>query len=415
MSERTETPQATIQAPPAQAAPSGPAGGGAPAPAPAPKRKPPVVLLAIFGVALVIGGIFGAKWWIHHQAYVSTDDAQVAGDLVTVSPRVPGHIAQLMVDEGQSVKADQVIAKLDDTDFKAQVATAQATLAVAKSNLASSQTGVTLQSSTSDAQIAQAQATVATAEAGVRTARAGLATARVNARKADDDAVRTRRLYKVGGISRQQLDAADAAAAAADSGVAQANAQVASAEGQLQNARQSVALAQANTQQVEIKKGGVQTVQAQIQQAQAQLDAAQLQLAHATIYAPANGIVARRMVNVGEQVQPGQGLFSIAKTDNIWILAYVEETAIRRVHQGAPVDVHIDAYPNDTFKGTVSLVNVVTGSSFSLMPQNNASGNYTKVVQRIPIKVAVEDPNHMLKPGMSAVIDIDARSQNAPR
>lgn len=143
-------------------------------------------------------------------------------------------------------------------------------------------------------------------------------------------------------------------------------------------------------------------------QAEANLRSAQLQLDHTTIFAPANGIVARRMANVGEQVQPGQGIYSVAKTDDIWVLAYIEETEIRRVRPDAAVDVHIDAFPNQVFQGKVSLVNAVTGAEFSLMPQNNAAGNYTKVVQRIPIKVTVADPNHVLKPGMSAVIDIDA-------
>jgi membrane fusion protein (multidrug efflux system) len=436
MNETTETqlPLDTSQAPPNGGPPPGsaPGPGGKPPSSPSsgpgnapavPKRKPPFVLMAVLGILLIVGGIFGGRWWAHRQAFVATDDAQVAGDLVAVSARVPGHIAQLLADEGQTVKENQVIAKLDDTDFRAQIAQAEAALAVAKSNLASSETGVSLQASTNTAQISQGEAGVQSAEAGVQTtsanvmtATAGLATARANARKYGEDAKRTRKLFAVGGASRQQLEAADAAAQAADASIAASQGQLASARGQLASAhgglasaQQSLNLARANTQQVEIKRGGVSTVQAQIQQAQAALTTAKLQLDHTTILAPNNGIVARRMANVGEQVQPGQGIFSIAKTDNIWVLAYIEETEIRRVHQGAAADVHIDAFPNQIFKGKVSLVNAVTGSEFSLMPQNNASGNFTKVVQRIPIKLSVEDPNHQLKPGMSAVIDVDAK------
>lgn len=382
-----------------QGAPTAPAGGPPPqapaAPPAAPKRKPPVMVIGIVLVAFIIGGYFGARWWMHRQAFVGTDDAQVAADLVSVSSRVPGRLAELSVDEGDAVKAGQVIAKLDDKDFKAQAAQAETALAVAKSNLAASQTGVSLQSSTSSAQIAQA-------DAGVATAQANLTRARADAGKASDDLTRTEKLFAVGGISRRDLDAARAMAATN-------NAAVASAIGQLRSAQENANLARASAQQVEIKKGSVETVQAQIKQAEAALATAHLQLEHTVITAPANGIVARRMANVGEQVQPGQGIYSLAKTDTVWVLAYVEETQIRRVRQGAPVEVHIDAFPNKVFQGQVALVNVVTGSQFSLMPQNNASGNFTKVVQRIPVKITVQDPEHQLKPGMSAVIDIDAK------
>lgn len=359
------------------------------------KRKPPVALIAVVAVALIGGGVYGAKWWIHRQAFVSTDDAQVSGNVVNVSSRVPGHIAQLLVDEGQNVKANQVVAKLDDTDFKAQLAQAQAALAVAETGLRTSQTGVFLQSTQSSTQLAQAQS-------AVRAAQAGLATAEANDERAHADLKRLQRLYAAGGISEQALEAARTGATAADSGVT-------AASSQLKSSQEAMRLAQAGTQQVAIKQGGVQTVQAQIAAAQAAVNSAQLQLDHTTITSPVDGVVARRMANVGEQVQPGQGLFAITQTNDVWVSAYVEETNIRRVHQNAPVDVHVDAYPKETFHGRVQDVGSVTGAQFSLLPQNNAAGNYTKVVQRIPVKVTVDDPKHQLKPGMSAVIDIDAR------
>jgi membrane fusion protein (multidrug efflux system) len=160
---------------------------------------------------------------------------------------------------------------------------------------------------------------------------------------------------------------------------------------------------------VQIKQGAVASSQAQVKQAAAVANTAALQLSHTTITAPADGLIVRRTMNAGEQVAPGQAVFSLVKTDKLWINAYVEETQIRRVRVGEPVEVHIDAFPKETFKGHVSFVNAVTGAQFSLMPANNASGNFTKTVQRIPVKIAVEDPQHRLAPGMSAVIDIDAR------
>ncbi|HEY9855569.1 MAG TPA: HlyD family secretion protein, partial [Stenomitos sp.] len=370
--------------------------GHAPAPAPA-KRKPPVPLLVVLGVGLVVGGGYGAKWWSHRQAFVSTEDAQVASNLVSISSRVPGRLAVLLVDEGQEVKAGQVIAKLDDTDFKAQLAQAEAALAVAKTGLKTSETGVSLQSAQSSTQIAQA-------ESGVRAAKAGLATATANAEKARADLSRVEKLYAAGGVSQQMLEAARTAATATEAGVTAAKSQLSSVE-------EGLRMAQAGTQQVSIKKGSVETVQAQIAQAEAGVNMAKLALDHATITAPVDGIVARRIANVGEQVAPGQGIYSVTETDKVWIQSYIEETNIRRVHPDADVEVHVDAFPKETFHGKVTQIGAVTGSQFSLLPQNNAAGNFTKVVQRIPVKITVEDGQHQLKPGMSAVIDIDSRSR----
>jgi membrane fusion protein (multidrug efflux system) len=162
---------------------------------------------------------------------------------------------------------------------------------------------------------------------------------------------------------------------------------------------------------VTIKQGGVSTVQAQIKQAEAAVQSARLQLAHTTIAAPAEGLMVRKIAHAGEQVAPGQAIYAVAETDHVWVTAYIEETNIRRVREGAPVDVEIDAFPHRKFEGKVAFVNAVTGGQFSLLPANNAAGNFTKVVQRIPVKIAVSDPNHELKPGMSAVIDIDARQR----
>ncbi|MBO9540744.1 HlyD family secretion protein [bacterium] len=361
-----------------------------------PKRKPPVVLMGVLAIGLVIGGVYGGKWWTHRQAFVSTEDAQVAGNLITVSSRVPGRIGQLLVDEGQQVQAGQVVAVLDETDFKAQLAQAEAGLAVAKTGLKTSETGVSLQSAQTTSQIAQA-------EAGVRAARAALTSAEASAEKAHADLSRVERLFEAGGISKQAYEAAKTGATAADSALT-------AAKSQLSSAQEGLRLANAGTQAVSIKRGGVETVQAQIAQAEAAVNLAKLQLAHATITAPVSGVIARRMSNLGEQVAPGQGLYSLTETDKVWISSYIEETYIRRVHQGAPVDIRIDAYPGKTFHGKVQQVGSVTGGQFSLLPANNAAGNFTKVVQRIPVKIAVEDQGHELKPGMSAVIDIDART-----
>jgi membrane fusion protein (multidrug efflux system) len=268
---------------------------------------------------------------------------------------------------------------------------------VARVNLGSSEVGVTLTTSQTSASIGQA-------EAQLRVAQAGVASAEANAEKARTDLSRLERIYKEGGASKQQYDAAATSARTAEAAVAQARSQVAAAQ-------EGLSSAQASTQNIQIKKSGVSTVQAQIKQAQAAVETAKLQLSHTTISAPADGLVVRKIAHAGEQVSPGQAIYSVAETDNVWVTAYVEETNIRRVREGAPVDVEIDAFPHRKFEGKVAFVNAVTGGQFSLLPANNAAGNFTKVVQRIPVKILVTDPNHELKPGMSAVIDIDAHQQ----
>ena len=153
------------------------------------------------------------------------------------------------------------------------------------------------------------------------------------------------------------------------------------------------------------------TSRAQIAQGMAAVDMAQLQVEHATITSPVDGTVARRMVNVGEHVQPGQGMFAISETGNAWVEAMVEETDVARVKAGEPVDVAVDAYPGKVFKGHVALVGAVSGAQFSLLPENNSEGNYTKVVQRIPVRINFDQPSDLLKPGMSVEVDIATNGQ----
>lgn len=380
------------QAEAAPAVASGPVPGKAPGGAP--RRKPPVVLLAVLGIAAAAGLYVGQGWWSHHQRYVSTEDAQVAGNLISISSRVPGRLAALLVDEGDHVKAGQIVARLDDVDFRAQLAQAEAALAVARTGLATSETGVSLQTTQTSTQIAQA-------EAAVRAARASVASFEANATRAHADQRRIDRLVSAGGTSQQALEGARTAATAADSAAT-------AAKSQLRGAEEALRMAQAGSQQVSIKQGGVHTVQAQIALAEAAVRMATLQLEHAQITSPVEGVVARRSANAGEQVAPGQAIFSVNQTDQVWIAAYIEETQINRVQPDEAVEVRVDAYPGQMFQAQVALVGAVTGSQFSILPTNNAAGNFTKVVQRIPVKIRVKDPRQQLKPGMSAVIDIDA-------
>ena len=332
-------------------------------------KKKLAAFVGVIGVALLGGGSW---WWYNYAGTVSTDDARVKGTIVTVSARVSARTTELLVNEGDQVTAGQVIAKLDTKELAAQVDQAKANLAAAQAKLAGLQAGSRPQ------QIAQAGAAVDSAEANV-----------TNAEKAYD---RTKVLYDQGAVAAQQLDAAWTALTVA--------------KAQLASSSQSASLVAEGSRQEDI-----QAAQAQVDQAAAMLQNAQLQLENATIAAPISGVIAQRAVHVGESVAVGQTLFNIVDTDDIWVAANIDETYIGKVHDGQAVHFTVDAFPGTKFTGQVQEVGAATGSQFSLLPNENTSGNYTKLTQKLPVKISIaKTDNTQLKPGMSAVINVNVRS-----
>ncbi len=328
------------------------------------KRKLTIAAALIAGALAVAGG----WWWFAASGKISTDDARVKSNIVNVSTKVPGQIEELAVKEGDRVEAGQVIARIDSQALAIQVEQAEANLAAAQAKLASLEAGNRPQ------QVAQAESSVAQAEASLE-----------NARR---DYERTATLYEDGALSAQQRDAALTALK-----VAQA---------QYDAARQGLSLAAegAAAQDVDFAR-------AQVDQAAAALKSAQLQLANSTITAPAAGVVAKRPVDPGEMVSVGQTVYSITNPADSWVEANIEETDIGRVKDGDSVQFTVDAYPRQNFAGEVSEVGAATGSQFALLPADNATGNYTKVTQRIPVKIKIVDSGQaVLKPGMSAVVAI---------
>lgn len=364
----------------------------APTPKPIEKRQVILAVLALVAMFLVMGAV---KWWQQKLDFVSTDDAQVTGRLVDVSPRVAGQIVSMRVDEGQPVKAGQVIALVDDTGYKAEVAQAKANLEVAESTLESAQQGVSLQSLQSNSQQVEAAAVLSAARATAT----GAAASRL---KAKQDYDRGRKLFESGAMALDQFQGVQAA-------YQDANARYTAAMHQVAAAQAALDLADSGNTQVVIRRDDVRTTQAKIDQARAALQLAELNLQHTQVKAPVPGIVVKRYVNAGEMVQPGQALLTLSESDDVWVVANVKETEIHRVGNGALVDLDVDAYPGQRFEGHVVEVIGATGSQFSLMPTNNAAGNFTKVVQRIPVRIDVDDPTHLLKPGMSVVVHIHAR------
>lgn len=389
MSDATQSPAAERPNVP-QAAPA-----AAPAPAPAPKRPRRALVAGVAVVVLAGIGWGGYRYFQGQRDFVSTNNAYVRGDILTVGAKIPGRLLGMYVGVGDAVKPGQLLGELDAAEIKIQLKQAEANLAAARAALGSSEATVTLQQAQTVGQEAQAAAGV---QAALRQADA----ARVAAVRTESDFNRLTALFREGGVSRQQYDTARAA-------MDTARAQVRAAEAQVRAARATEAIAVSGETQVQVRKKAVEASQAQIAQAEAAVAAARQQLANTRLVAPVAGVVAKKNLMGGEMVQPGQAIAEVVDPTSVYIEAMIDETAIARVRPGESVRVDVDAYPGQHFKGTVALIGAATGSEFALIPQNNASGNFTKVVQRLPVKIAVENPDQRLKPGMSAQVAIDVR------
>ena len=417
------------------------------------KRRILIPAGIVAGLALLIFGIYYLVYSSHH---VSTDDAQVAGDITTVAPRVKGQVVAVYVSENQSVHKGDVLLTLDPRDFQAALAQAQAALEQARGAAQAAAIGVPLQTAVSAAQTSQAQAGVAqsqgaaqgaeakigtaqaallSARAGVGVARAQLASANAALTKATNDRDRAQTLVASGAISHQEFDAAVAAyqsalanqqaasvaVTSAQAGVAQAQSNLEQAQAGASQAGAQVSASQAQleqaltgTQQNQIKKAQALTGSAQESAAQAALQIAQLQLSYTRIVAPIDGIISKKSVNVGDNVTSGQPVMAIAAQTNLWVTANLKETQLERVRVGDTVDITVDAYPHVKFKGAVTSIAAATGATFALIPPDNATGNFTKVVQRVPVRIAIDpssDPQHLLRQGLSAEVSIDTSSR----
>lgn len=348
----------------------------------------------VAGVAVAIAlAVAGGRWWLEGQRTVSTNDAYVKSDIVAVSAKVAGRLAEVAVSTGVKVAAGAPAARLDDADATLALKRAEADLATARSGLGGAEVGVTLQAEQTAAQRAQA-------EAAVLGARRDLDAARVARDRAATDLARNQRVFDAGGVSRQQLDAVRA-------GLATSEAQVQAAAARVQSAEAGAALAASGRTQVKLREQAVATSRAQIAQAEVAVATARQALANTRVAAPVAGTVARTLVNPGEMVQPGQPIAQIVAEGSLRVEAFLEETKVRRVRAGQPVAIDVDAFPGRAFPGRVTDVGAAAGSEFALIPQNNAVGNFTKVVQRLPVRIAVEDPEGLLRPGMSTTVRID--------
>ena len=373
-------------------------------------------MFLVIGIVLAVAVVLLYRYF---ASYESTDDAEIDGYIYPVSSRVPGYVVRVTADNNQFVQAGTVLAQLDPKDFDVAVANAKATLANVRSASEAARINVPLTSVNTSSQLSSAQSDVENAQAGLTAAerqfdaaQATLRQAEANDLKAQDDVTRYKPLAEKDEIPQQQyiqavdsqkataaaIEAARASAAAAEQAVTGARTRVAQAEAQLH-------YAETRPQQISLQRSRAQAADAEAEQAQAALQQAQLNLQYTTIVAPVSGIVGQRTAQPGQNLSPGQQLMTIVPldSDNIWVTANFKETQLTYMQPGQPVKISVDTYGR-SYDGHVLNIGGATGSRYSLLPPENATGNYVKVVQRIPVKIVFEkgqDPQHLLRVGMS--------------
>jgi membrane fusion protein (multidrug efflux system) len=380
-----------------------------------PKSRRRFIIIAVVAL-LVVGALL--FWW-HSTYYEDTDDAQVNGHLIQISARIAGQVIKVNVDENQAVEAGTVLVELDPKDFQvavqqdeANLQSAEAAYEAARVNVpvTNINTGSTLTSAGADVHGSTAQ--IAQAERQLDAARARVVQAQANSTKSQADLDRYRPLVEKDVISKQQFDAAVDAADANKAALVEAQANVIASEDAVRVARDRLAQSEASfknaqtaPQQVAIQKAKADQAAAIVQQAQAELDQAKLNLSYTRIIAPEAGIVTRKSVEVGQNVSIGQNMMTLVSLNDIWITANFKETQLEHMRAGQAVVISVDAYGGRKFDGKITQIGGATGSVLSLFPPENATGNYVKVVQRVPVRIDLSDPkqnsDHLLRPGLS--------------
>jgi membrane fusion protein (multidrug efflux system) len=432
------------------------------------KKRKRKRILYIGAAALVVLIITGVAYWLYARQYESTDDAFVDADITQVAPKVSAYVKKVYVSSNQRVHKGDLLVDLDTSDLESRLQQAKAQLEQARSQRTAAQANVALTTRTTaagqqtarsnvqtaqqnveqqrlasqarQAQITQARAAANTAQANLRQAQAQVPGAQSTVNLARVEYNRRLALFDRGDISRTNLDQAQNALQTAESqlnaaqqAVNAAQSRVNEAEANVRNAqetyRQSVAQvgltqsqvgesqgrlqdANAAPERVEVSQSQVGTAEASIQAAEAAVAQAELELSYAKITAPEDGVVTRKTVEEGQLVQIGAPLMAISQSDEIWVVANFKETQLEYMQPGQRVDVEVDAFPNEDFKGHVESLQAGTGSRFSVLPAENATGNFVKVVQRVPVKIVFDEPNEKLQrlvPGMSVVPTVKVR------
>jgi membrane fusion protein, multidrug efflux system len=383
----------------------------------APRKKAPLVLGALVAVAAAIAGYI----YVSSRGKESTDDAQVEGHISNVAARVPGQVKRVLVTDDQQVKAGEVLVELDDADLVARLAAAKADLAAAEAGLHAAQTQLSLTRKQVDANlaiarggIAQAAAVSGSTQAMIDQAQADVVAAQSRVDLARTELTRSQKLVDSGAVPQAELDAKQAAADQAAAALVQARARVVTAmanrsnsSGTAEAARGRLLVAQTAPEQVEAAQAQVELATAKVAQATAAVQQAELNLGYTKIRAEIDGSVAKRNVEPGQMVSPERALMALVGTGDAWVVANFKETQLEDIRPGLRVKVAIDGYGGAPLAGVVESIQAGTGARFSLLPPDNASGNFTKVTQRVPVRIQIADRRGLtLRPGMSANVTV---------
>ncbi len=386
---------------------------------------------------LIIGIAGGYAAWQYFSKWESTDDAQIEGHIHPVNAKLGGTVLSVSVQENQHVESGTVLVQLDARDYEVAVSRAAAELADAQAVVLGARAGVPIASSAAGSQIISAEAIAERAKGGVevadkellaaqarfRLAQARVSEAQANSTKVTRDLDRMKQLIAKDEISQQQYDAtvagaeaaratvesAQAAVFEAEHGVAASQARVSQARAEFQKAQAEAQAAQSAPQQVTISRAQAQSAEARVQLAKGTLDQARLNMEYTSVKAPVSGMVSKKTVEAGQVVQAGQPLMAIVPAKDIWVTANFKETQLADMHPGQPAAISVDAYGGRVYNAHVDSIAPATGAKFSLLPPENATGNYVKVVQRVPVKLVLDqgqDTEHQLRPGMSVLVKV---------
>ncbi len=385
------------------------------APPSQPKRR--VIIIGAVGAVLLIG----ISYWVSTLGNETTDDAQISADVVPVAPRVSGQVKQVLVKEDQLVKKGQVLVKIDDAEYAAKVKQSEAELKTAEAQVQAADAQVSVVEATSKGGLESARAMllgsssgVSSAEAQIASAKAALLRAESDAHKAEIDLNRARTLHDERAVPQEKLDNAQAEYAAAQAQVAQAKAQIQSSEDAKNTALSRVSEMKGRVgqslpiaAQIATAQANAALAHARVQSAAASLDLARLQLSYTDVTAPADGIASKLSAHEGQLVQPGQPVFELVPSTT-YVVANFKETQIGKMRVGQRAKIEVDGLPGKTLEGKVASLSGGTGASFSLIPPDNASGNFVKVVQRVPVRIDwVDLPADLpLRAGLSADVKV---------
>lgn len=416
------------------------------------------VLLPAIVLLVLAGGYFGVQWWLYTLHHVSTDDARVKGTLITISTEVAGRLVRILIEEGQQVQQGDLLAQIQPDTYEIEVALRTAALEAAYSQLASAEADLALSRTLIEGNVQRSDAVVGVSrsqlvetqkaasledqrlqanlrekEAAVEEARARLIGTKASVETAAASLERTRQLLRDGIVPAERLEQA---AAASDQAVAQHQAaqealhkseallQMAHADSQKVQLSQATVrtqqrkvqesetlreLALAERQRVQMKEETVKNLRSKVKETEAQLALARLHLTETRIVSPITGVVSQKSADLGERVQPGQPLAIVNDPQDVWISANIEETDIRKVREGQTVEITVDAYPQRIFRGTVAQTGAATRSEFAIIPSGSSSAHFIKVTQRIPVRIAVDNSEELLKPGMMVEVGIRVR------